>query len=325
MTDVPQGPSAPTASSNDLPTESMGVLVMAYGSPSSIDEVLPYYTHIRRGRVPTEEQLNDLIRRYEAIGGVERLPLATQAQRNALTEALTNAVGHEIPVEIGQKHAFPYVEDGVRALAEAGVKHIVGVVMAPHFSRGSVGTYLDRAIEEAQEVGLTMSTVHRWWDLDPFVEFYGTHLRELVDSCTGPVHTLFTAHSLPERVLVDDPYADELHASAAAIAARAGISRWADWGVCWQSAGRTHEVWRGPDILDVISDLAETGRGQTVIVCAQGFTANHLEVAYDVDIEACQHANSLGLELKRVPTIEAHPPTMAAIAERILVSRVDPS
>lgn len=296
-----------------------GVLVMAYGSPPDADSVEDYYTHVRRGRPPTPEQLQDLRARYAAIGGVSRLAESTEAQRLALESAIHAVAGLDtVPVVLGQKHARPFIEDGVSALADTGVDTVIGVVMAPHYSAGSVGTYAQRAAEACEAAGLAWGLVRRWWDLDEWTAFQATALRQALDTAPPVRHVLFTAHSLPERILVGDPYAEELAASAAAVAAAAGLDRWADWGIAWQSAGRTPEPWRGPDILGVLADLAETGRGQHVVVCPQGFTANHLEVAYDIDIEAQRVADQLGLTLSRTNMIEADSATFGALARRVV-------
>jgi len=296
-----------------------GVLVMAYGSPTDTDSIEDYYTHVRRGRPPTPEQLEDLRARYAAIGGVSRLAESTEAQRRAIESAIHAVAGlASVPVVLGQKHASPFIEDGVAALVDAGVDTVIGVVMAPHYSAGSVGTYAQRAAQACEGAGLSWLLVQRWWDLDEWTAFQAAALRKALDAAPPVRHVLFTAHSLPERILVDDPYAVELAASASAVAAAAGLDRWADWGIVWQSAGRTPEPWRGPDILGVLADLAETGRGHHVVVCPQGFTANHLEVAYDVDIEARRVAEGCGLTLTRTDMIEADRATFAALARRVV-------
>jgi ferrochelatase len=129
---------------------------------------------------------------------------------------------------------------------------------------------------------------------------------------------IFTAHSLPERALVDDPYPEQLEESAAATAARVGLSRWADWGLGWQSAGRTSERWRGPDILTIIEDLADTGRSDAVIVVPQGFTSDHLEVLYDLDIQAAEKAERVGLAFARTQVLNDDAAVMGALAARVL-------
>ena len=314
----PSGAAPPTHDrrSPSLPSD-WGVLVMAYGSPSSLDGVAEYYTHIRRGRPPSEEQIAELQDRYRQIGGVDRLPKMTEAQRQAIERAITARTGQHVPVVIGQKHAPPFIDDALLALADSGVTTVVGVVMAPHFSRGSVAAYHAQAIEAAQNRGVAYRGIDRWWDLDQFQKFYGEAVANAVNEA-GSHHVLFTAHSLPERILAGDSYPTELFDSGAAIARRAGIAEWAGWSTCWQSAGQTAEPWRGPDVLEVLRMLAETGRANRVIVCPQGFTADHLEVAFDLDIQAANLAAELGLKFGRTPTIGADSETMDAIAERVV-------
>ena len=286
--------------------ETLGVLVMAYGSPASPEDVEAYYTHIRRGRPPTPELLDDLRRRYGAIGGVSPLRAITERQLTRLRDAL----GDGFVVELGQKHAPPFIEDAVATVAASGVERVVGVVLAPHFSRGSVGEYLERLREAAAGAGLAASGVESWWDLDAWLDFQAAAVRDALPSLPEDTTVLFTAHSLPERVLEGDVYPDQLHDSAKAIAARAGIT---SWEIAWQSAGRTPDPWRGPDVREVIASATSAG----VLVCAQGFTADHLEVLYDLDIEAAADARDRGIAFARTRMLNDDPTVFAALAERV--------
>jgi ferrochelatase len=299
-----------------------GVLVMAYGSPARPEEVEAYYTHIRRGRPPTAEQLADLVARYDAIGGTSPLAERTEAQRAAIERRLDELTPGGFVVRLGQKHAPPFVEDGVAALAADGVERIVGVVLAPHWSAASVGQYDERAATAASDAGVPYAGVERWADLDAFVAHQAAALADALATVVraGEEHrtkVVFTAHSLPERALVGDPYADELHASARAIATSAGLMPWGDWGLAWQSAGRTPEPWRGPDILVVIDELAETGRADALVVVPQGFTSDHLEVLYDLDVDARRRAEGHGLRFARSEVVNAARPVMDALADRV--------
>jgi ferrochelatase len=289
-----------------------GCLVMAYGTPSGRDEVEAYYTHIRRGRAPEPHLLEELLDRYEAIGGLSPLRRITESQVAGIAAEL----GDGWAVAGGYKHATPFIEDGVAELAAAGVERIVGVVLAPHYSRGSVGEYAARLEASAAEHRIAASVVPSWHDVRQWIDFQVAAVGEGLASLPARTKVLFTAHSLPERVLVDDPYADELRASAAAIAERAGLARWAGWSLAWQSAGRTAEVWRGPDIRQVIDDLAGTGRADGVLVCPQGFTADHLEVLYDLDIQAAELAAGAGLAFARTRSVNADPSVLAGLAGR---------
>ncbi len=290
----------------------VGVVVMAYGTPRTPDDVEAYYTHIRRGRPPTEEQLADLRRRYDALGGVSPLAQRTEAQRVGLATAL----GDGYRVVLGQKHAPPFIEDAVDELADGGVEQVVGLVLAPHFSAASVGEYQARLAERAAERGLAAAGIESWHTEPAYLDFLAGAVTEALAGLPEGTKVLFTAHSLPERVLAGDPYPDQLAESAAAVAARVGLPPWAGWGLAWQSAGRTPEPWRGPDVLDVLRELAATGRCPGVLVCAQGFVADHLEVLYDLDVEAAGLAGQLGLPFARTRSLNDDPEVLAALARR---------
>jgi len=291
----------------------VGVVVMAYGTPASLDDVEAYYTHIRRGRPPTREQLDELVGRYRALGSPSPLRAITEAQARRIGDAL----GGEFVVALGQKHAPPFIEDAVSTLADAGVTRLVGVVLAPHYSRGSVGEYVARLRAACDLHGLPTAAVESWHDLPEYVDFLAGAVGEGLAGLPARTKVLFTAHSLPERVLDGDPYPDELAASAAAAAERAGLDRWAGWGLAWQSAGRTPEPWRGPDLLEVLDDLAGTGRADGVLVCPQGFVADHLEVLYDLDVQAASRAASLGLAFARTRSLNDDTVVLSALAERV--------
>ena len=285
---------------------------MAYGTPASLDDVAAYYTHIRRGRAPTAEQLEELTARYRSLGGTSPLRSITESQAARIGEAL----GPGWVVALGQKHASPFIEDAVATLADAGVSSVVGVVLAPHYSRGSIGEYVDRLHKAAAEQGLPAAAVESWHDLSEYVSFLADAVVDGLRSLPARTKVLFTAHSLPERVLEGDPYPDELAASATAVAARAGLAPWSGWGLAWQSAGRTPEPWRGPDVLTVLDDLAGTGRADGVLVCPQGFVADHLEVLYDLDQQAAARAAELGLAFARTRSLNDDPTVLSALAER---------
>jgi ferrochelatase len=299
-----------------------GLLVMAYGTPASPDDVEAYYTHIRRGRPPTPEQLDDLVRRYDAIGGISPLAHRTEGQRAALEHALDERRPGSFTVVLGQKHAAPFVEDGIAALVDAGATTIVGLVLAPHYSRSSIGQYHDRASEALAFIA--PEAEYRpidSWHLEPaFLDFLTDAVREGRAVLPDKHKVLFTAHSLPERALVDDPYPEQLRESAAAVAERVGLAPWPDWAIGWQSAGRTPDPWRGPDILEIIRELGATGRTDGVLVCAQGFTSDHLEVLYDLDIEATRVAAEAGLAFARTQSLNDDAAVMGALADRVLAT-----
>jgi ferrochelatase len=286
----------------------VGVLLMAYGTPATPDDVEAYYTHVRRGRPPTAEQLADLRRRYDAIGGTSPLLERTREQAAGIQAAL----GDGFHVELGMKHAPPFVEDGVGALAAAGVDRMVGLVLAPHYSALSVGEYESRARAAADQAGVALTMVRSWHLAPGYVDLLAGFVRAGVDGLdTEPTEVVFTAHSLPTRILdMGDPYPTQLQETAAVVAGRAGVER---WSVGWQSAGRTPEPWIGPDILAVLPALADSGAAG-VVVCPAGFVSDHLEVLFDLDVEARAAAEKLGLAFARTPSPNAHPAFCAAVA-----------
>jgi protoporphyrin/coproporphyrin ferrochelatase len=293
-----------------------GLVVMAYGSPASPDDIEAYYTHIRRGRPPSAEQLADLTDRYAAIGGVSPLAERTRAQARAIAAALGASESDRWTVALGNKHAPPFVEDAVAELAGRAAD-VVGLVLAPHYSRGSVGEYHERAGAAAGERGIAYVGIDAWHDEPAWLDAQGERVRSALGALPAKTTVLFTAHSLPERVLTDDdPYPDQLRQSAAAIAGRAGLDSH-DWALAWQSAGRTPGPWRGPDVRDVICDLAATGRIKGVLVCPQGFVSDHLEVLYDLDVDARRMASKAGLAFARTASINDDQAVMAALAERV--------
>ena len=300
-------------------TTPIAVLLMAYGTPRTRDEILPYYTDIRRGRPPTPEQLGDLLNRYEAIGGISPLAQRTEAQRDALQAALDQQAPGQYMVTLGLKHAAPMIETAVDDLAALGVKRIIGLVLAPHFSSYSIGQYHGRARDAAATYGITFDGIDSWATEPAFIKFLADDLRERLAVMPANTKVLFTAHSLPQRIIdAGDPYPDELRATAEAVAAQVGLAHWSQWAIAWQSAGRTPEPWLGPDILQVISELGSSENADGVVVSACGFVADHLEVLYDLDIEARTHADKLGLAFDRTACVNDNPEIMKALADRVI-------
>lgn len=298
-----------------MPRSRRGVLLMAYGTPERLGDLEAYYTDIRRGRPPTEEQLADLRRRYDAIGGLSPLAARTRAQAEGLQRVLDERAPGEWKVELGLKHASPSIEAGVEALAAAGVDEFVSLVLAPHYSALSVGQYLERAADAAGH--LKVRDVTAWWDRPALITLLAERVRESVAALGGTkTEVLVTAHSLPVRALtIDHPtYEDQLRSTGERIAAEAGV---ASWRIAWQSAGRTPEPWIGPDILDVIRSLPGEGY-DGVVVCPAGFTSDHLEVLYDVDIEAAAVAAEAGLALGRTTSLNDDPRFLALLADLVL-------
>ena len=301
-----------------MTTDRVAVVLMAYGTPRSPDEILPYYTDIRRGRPPTDEALADLTRRYEAIGGVSPLATLTEAQRDAIQVALDAIEPDRYEVVLGLKHADPKVETAVDEVATRGCSKIVGAVLAPHYSAYSIGQYLGRAREAAESHGIEVAGVESWATEPAFLDFITDDLRTRLDDMPKRTRVLFTAHSLPERIVLGgDPYMDELRSTAEAVAERLELVEGTDWQIAWQSAGRTPEPWIGPDILEVIDQFGADDDVDGVIVSSVGCVADHLEVLYDLDIEAKDRADGVGLAFDRTASVNDAPAVMAALAHRI--------
>ena len=289
----------------------IGVMVMAYGTPGSRDELEAYYTHIRRGRPPTAEQMAELRARYDAIGGLSPLRRITQQQVEAVAAELQRRRPDAFRVRVGLKHAAPLIEDATEALRDC--REIVGLVLAPHFSHLSVGSYLDRLAAAAPWADVRR--VASWWAHPGYVDALSARLTATLARTTAGHDTLvlFTAHSLPARIVEsDDPYVEELTKAANLVASRSDVTNWA---LAWQSAGRTPEPWLGPDIRDVLRALA--GEVAEIVVCPHGFTADHLEVLYDIDIEAAAVAAEAGITLLRTPSFNDDAALVGALADMV--------
>jgi len=292
---------------------SRALLVTHYGTPATMDDVLPYYTDIRRGNPPSEEQLADLKGRYEAIGGPSPLNEISNKQAQAIRRALANR-GVDAALYIGTKHAPPFVGDAVEQMAYDGVTDAVGIVLAPHFSRTSIGSYRAKAMEARDKFApkMNLEFVERWGTLPAFVEGLANRVIKAYEGFDREkTLVIFSAHSLPERAVAGgDPYKEELMETSRLVAEKAQVPHWT-FG--FQSASSTGEPWIGPDILDVIKDQA-AGKYESVIACTVGFVSDHLEVLYDLGIEARDACKELGLGFHRAECINDDAFVMDALA-----------
>jgi ferrochelatase len=270
---------------------------MAYGSPERPEDIPAYFSDIRGGRPVRPEAVDELVERYRRIGGTSPLNRITEAQRAALEQRAG------LPVYVGMKHWEPWIAEAVEQALADGAERLVGLVLAPHYSRISIGGYRDR-LEAAVDGRAELAFVESWHDHEPYVEL-------LADRVRGTdAHVVFTAHSLPERILAEgDPYRDQLLETSQLVAERAGI---ADWSFAFQSESPTGEPWLGPDILDELEALHGAGV-RTVLVAPVGFVCDHLEILWDLDVEAREKAAELGLELDRIESLNADPEFIDAL------------
>jgi protoporphyrin/coproporphyrin ferrochelatase len=277
------------------------VVLMAYGSPGRIEDIRAYLEDIREGRPVSDEAVEELTVRYRRIGGRSPLDEITERQR----AALEREVG--VPVHVGMKHWRPRIAEAVEASLAGGAERIVGVVLAPHYSALSIAGYRER-LEAALDGRAELRFVESWHDHEPF-------LAVLADRVRGTdAHVVFTAHSLPERILaMGDPYRDQLLETSRLIAERAGIER---WSFAFQSASQTGEPWLGPDILEELDALHDQGVRE-VLVCPVGFVSDHLEILWDLDVEARERAAELGLQLDRIESLNDDPVFVRALAELV--------
>ena len=262
------------------------VVLMAYGSPERIADVPAYYADIRGGRPISPENLEDLVERYRRLGVEEHNPL------NAITEETRAALERELglPVLTGMKHWIPRIAEAAEAALADGADVVVGLVLAPHYSRLSIAGYRTQ-LEEALGDRAELRMIQSWHDAEPFVDVLADRIRGTT------AHVVFTAHSLPARILGEgDPYQEQLFETACLVAERAEIG---DWTFSYQSESATGEPWLGPDILDHLTDLHARGVSD-VLVCPVGFVSDHLEIRWDIDVEAQERARELGMSLGRI-------------------------
>jgi protoporphyrin/coproporphyrin ferrochelatase len=300
----------------------MGLLVMAYGTPYKEEDVERYYTHIRRGRKPSSEALEDLQNRYEAIGGISPLAKITQQQMESLEKRL-NEVQDEIEFKayLGLKHIEPFVEDAVEAMHKDGIKEAVSIVLAPHFSTFSVKSYNGRAKETAEKLGgPIIHSVESWYSEPKFIQYWATRVKQTFDLIDEEKRQkavlIVSAHSLPEKIIAaGDPYPNQLQETADLIAQAAGIEH---YEIGWQSAGNTPEPWIGPDVQDLTRELHEEKGYTSFVYTPVGFIADHLEVLYDNDYECKVVTDEIGADYYRPEMPNAQPEFIDGLATVVL-------
>jgi len=296
---------------------SVAVVLMAYGSPDRLEDVPAYYADIRGGRPIRQELLEELVERYRSLGvGREAVsPL------NAVTEEQRAALERELGVSVftGMRHWQPRIAEAAGRALASGARVVVGLVLAPHYSTMSIGAYR-RRLEEAVGDHAELRFVDRWGDEPGLHALWAEKL--VAQSNYLSSHVVFTAHSLPARILEQgDPYRDELIATSAAIAERAGLR---DWSFSFQSESATGEPWLGPDILEHLDELAAHGT-RDVLLCPIGFVSEHLEIRWDLDVEAARRASDLGVGLRRVDMPNAEPALVDVLAALVRRAAAVPS
>ncbi len=290
------------------PESRTGVLCMAYGSPASEGDIDRYYTHIRGGRQPSAEALAELTERYRAVGG-SPLTAITKAQAAALRERLG------LPTFVGMKHAAPFIADGAAEAKAAGIERLIGLPLAPHYAEMSLGAY-ERALASAWDGELLF--IRGFHDHPAFIRAVANLLTESLAQFS-PERLLFTAHSLPTRIVtVGDPYLDRLLESCRLVEAQIELP---EWEFAFQSASSTGEPWLGPDVLVAI----ERSAARNVLVCPIGFVADHLEILYDLDIEAQHFARKRDVRLRRTASFNTRPDFIAALASVVRDSMASPA
>jgi ferrochelatase len=291
------------------------LLIMAYGGPDKIEDVRPYLLDVRNYRPTSDEVVQEITDRYRQIGGRSPILELTRAEAEGIQAALNDraAPGESWRVWVGMRHWHPFIKETLQEMRDAGVQRAVGLVMAPHYSRMSIGAYFKRAAEA--EVPIEIAGIDRWHlnpgYLDALIERIQAALGTFPEDVRGTVPIIFSAHSLPERILEwDDPYPRELQETVQALVARLPGQPW-EWA--YQSAAMTPDPWLGPDASEVISRLHQEGQ-QNVLICPIGFICEHVEILFDIDVEFRHQADALGMHLERIEMLNDHPKMLAGLA-----------
>ena len=286
-----------------------GVLLMAHGTPSSMDEMPEYLRLVRGGRPPSPDLVAEMRHNYEAIGG--RSPLTDLTMRQA--DALRKRLGPDVPVAVGMRNWSPFIADALDQLRAAGVQRVIGIPLAPQFSTLSIGKYFAAAAAaltgNMELVRVDSFYVHPLL-LGAFAERVNAVRREPGDD------VVFTAHSLPKRVVDGgDRYVDEVAATARGVAILVGIPT-AEVAIAYQSAGRTPEPWIGPDLGDFVRERAAAG-SRSFVVVPIGFVCDHTEILFDIDVQARQAADAVGASLRRTESLNTSPLFIAMLEDLV--------
>jgi ferrochelatase len=307
--------------------EKIGVLLMGYGSPDSLDDFEAYFTDIRGGRKPAPELVEEIKNRYRLIGGKSPLLQITQAQAQALQERLNvgssgnDSSGPLYRVYLGMRHWHPYIKETFKKILQDDIKRLIALALAPQYSRLSVGAYIQKVKEAEAELNghIAISYVESWHTHPLFLEAIAQHVKKALDrfpaSVRNQVQIIFTAHSLPERILAEnDPYPQHLQQTVEGVLQRLGP---VSWHFAYQSQGRTAEKWLGPNVETMLEDLWTKGY-RNVLLVPIGFVSDHVEILYDIDILFKNLATSKGMHLERIESLNTDPLFIEALASVIL-------
>ena len=315
-----------------MPRSHTAVLLMAYGSPNRLEDVEAYFTDIRGGKTPSREAVEELTSRYRRVG----VPTPLLAVSMALGRELERLLNIDPPddaiytVHVGMKHWTPHIATAVEEVVESGADRLIAIVLAPHYSKISTEGYrrkVEAALASAPgkaAAALRLDFVASWHELDGYLQLVADNVRLVRAQFVNPdeVVAVFTAHSLPARILDEgDPYQEQLLRTSELVAQRAGIEQ---WRFSYQSQSQTGEPWLGPDLVDTVEELAGQGH-RAILVASVGFIADHLEIFYDIDIEAKEKADSLGIELRRTPMLNADPRLAQALHQLVSERSLQPA
>jgi protoporphyrin/coproporphyrin ferrochelatase len=293
----------------------IGVLVMAYGGPGSLDEVEPYLMDVRGYRPTSPAIIHEVRERYRAIGGRSPILEQTQAQANALETAL-NTSSKGFKAFVGMRHWHPYIKETMADMHSQGIEHAVALVMAPHYSRMSIGAYYKK-VEEAN-LPIVFARIEDWHLQPGYLDALAGHVRVALQrfpqEVRDEVHIIFTAHSLPQRIIEwNDPYPIQLRETVAAVMERLGSH---PHEFAFQSAAISTEPWLGPDASEVIERLASEGK-RNILLCPIGFVCEHVEILYDIDIVYQNQAKSLDVHLERIEMLNTAPQMIDGLAQLV--------
>lgn len=300
-------------------SQSIAVLVMAYGGPNNQDELEPYLLDVRHGRPVSPELLEEMRSRYAQIGGRSPILEYTEDQCRELDRALEDLHPGKFSTFLGMRHWHPYISEAVNQIQSNGLSRCIGIVMAPHYSRMSVGAYYDRLEEALSSSGhFEVEKITSWKTdqgyLDTVEARVNEALKRFPEQERADVHIVFTAHSLPHRILeLEDPYPQELQTTFDILKSRFPENK---GHFAYQSAAMTPEPWLGPDAGDLMLKLIDYGV-QNFVIAPIGFVSEHVEILYDIDIDFRKRVEAAGGRLERIGMPSADPRMMRSLAAMI--------